>query len=162
MDIKNKDIYYRLQTINNSENHYIKVSDDMLKSDMYKLCTPYERNLILQMTMQLYNGNYNRLQLKNPNSPLNKKYRFLKQAIIQIQQELNIPKEDIKEIIFTFSSDERKKLGIYDNTFNNAKNNLIKYGFIGEIKAHKKGLMNIYYISDKWKSKKKSDFILKG
>lgn len=32
----NKDLYYQLQTITNSENHYIKISDDILKSDMYK------------------------------------------------------------------------------------------------------------------------------
>jgi hypothetical protein len=116
------------------------------------------------MTMQLYNGNYNSLQLKNPNSPLNKKYRYLEQATIQIQQELNIPKEDIKEIIFTFTIHERKKLGLseHNKAFFKAKNNLIKYGFIGEIKPYKKGLMNIYYISDKWKNKKLIDLYIKN
>ena len=153
--MNNTNLYYELHSFNKNDN-FIKSSCDFLDYEIFKKeLTPYEQILLLYMKRQLYSKGINRMNIIHNGGYLNKYINF---AATKMKQDgMNINKNDIKNILFTFSLAERKELNMFTNQtqFIKAKNKLIKYGFIGEIKLNNpnknNNMINLYYISDKYK-----------
>ncbi|MCR5629821.1 hypothetical protein [Eubacterium sp.] len=156
--------YYQLQK-NGENDNYILTSCDFMNNKLFKILTPYEKNLYWYMLRQLYSNNNNRIDIKYGKGEISK-YLDMNYAALKIQQDgIKINKKDIRDILFTFTLAERKEIGLFTNKpqFTKAKNKLIKYGFIGEIvvKRNNGRLLNVYYISDGYKRKNILNLVIK-